>query len=207
MRRTLDQLTPVLTPSRKSARRSVSAPALFVQPPVNRYMNEQVPVLDAADTYSKVIGYLSEPLPTYEEDEPLELARVYIFQDPDRPSHLKIGFSKDPESRMKKVQKECNFARLEILFKSRMILTSWARKVETLTHYELGAFRRSFTCGGCRKSHREYFEIAKEVAKRTIERWIALLEMHPYSILDGTFNKKCTLTPQYRPYTAFLSPG
>lgn len=164
------------TPRTRAQRRSASAPQLITPlSPEERYKDEEADDVTADYIHGKITKYLKTPLGTK-----TEFAQVYIFQDPDRPSIIKIGSSQCPKDRLDEHMMKCKFKPITPIYLSKQLEEAHATKVEKLAHKELLHFRRRFSCGGCTSRHAEFFEIEWERARSIVERWIALLDLGLY---------------------------
>lgn len=165
-----------------------------------RYQNEEHDNVSADDTHREINTYLNRPLTTKRKEK---LAQVYIFQDPDRKSIIKIGLSQTAPERVAKQVKDCKLKSLLPVYISRLIKVAHAAKVEKLAHIELRHFRRRFSCGGCQERHQEFFEVEHDVAKNVIERWIAFLGLGVYgkdnNFLETWKNKIVAFIDKNRP--------
>jgi hypothetical protein len=154
--------------------------------------------MTANDTHTKIIGYLGEPLKNTDD-----IARVYVFSDPDRPEIIKIGSAQNPSERKDELVKKCRFPSLTMHFQSEIMSSAVASKVETLAHYELGFFRRRFNCGSCSINHREFFQVDWRIAESVVKRWTGFFKFEPYDenggLKEGWKDKMTKYTVQNQP--------
>ncbi|CAI7673822.1 unnamed protein product [Penicillium bialowiezense] len=114
-----------------------------------------------------------------------ETGWVYIFDRSSSPGFVKIGWTARTVSDRLEGWSEHGF-QPNLLFSSR---SSYAQRVETLTHHELiKEWRVERRCKNlqCPISHREWFEIDKKKAEQVLADWIYFVnEAKPY---DSTGN-------------------
>ncbi|KAK4169583.1 T5orf172 domain-containing protein [Cladorrhinum sp. PSN259] len=108
-----------------------------------------------------------------------ETGSVYIFDRDSSPGHVKIGWTARSVSRRIEGWSECGYTP-NLLFSVDNV--PHAKRVETLTHYELiKEWRRERMCKGCEKSHEEWFEVSKERAEQVLGSWAEFMKAaEPY---------------------------
>jgi hypothetical protein len=105
---------------------------------------------------------------------------VYIFERESSPGHVKIGWTAGSvDSRLQDWKKKCGYAPIPV---AQFGGVPFARRVETLTHYELIQHWRFERCEKCNTLHREWFEVDKKKATTVLGGWAALFANYePYS--------------------------
>ncbi|KAI9374178.1 meiotically up-regulated gene 113-domain-containing protein [Aspergillus egyptiacus] len=111
-------------------------------------------------------------------------AHIYIYWIDAAPvGHVKIGYARDVEARLKQWEGGCNRP-LQRYFPNALEEIQpvpHALRVETLIHTELEAYRRvEPRCPECGKEHAEWFEVAGEVAARVVRKWMTWMRERPY---------------------------
>ncbi|KAJ5472160.1 hypothetical protein N7539_008729 [Penicillium diatomitis] len=112
-----------------------------------------------------------------------ETGSLYVFDHESSPGHVKIGWTAKTVSDRLAHWSNCGYEP-NLLFSLNDI--PHAHRVETLTHYELiKEWRRERRCKApwCGKSHKEWFEASKELAKRTVRDWAGFVQSaKPYDL-------------------------
>ncbi|KAH7024726.1 T5orf172 domain-containing protein [Microdochium trichocladiopsis] len=95
--------------------------------------------------------------------------RIYIYSRDEDPGFVKIGWTSfSVQSRLEEWA-SCGYTP-RLVYSSREIL--FAQRAETLVHYELTPeWRAERVCQGCRRSHREWFEVDQARAIRVVKDW------------------------------------
>ncbi|KAJ5289142.1 hypothetical protein N7478_002172 [Penicillium angulare] len=115
---------------------------------------------------------------------------MYIFWQRGNFGHLKIGRSGNVPCRLKQWNKQCKKT-MEVFFPepvknsdekiSDLQQVPHVSRVEALVHLELIRFRKiEKKCPGCSKSHREWFEVPKDIAIGVVRKWSAWINTLPY---------------------------
>ncbi|KIM99833.1 hypothetical protein OIDMADRAFT_181188 [Oidiodendron maius Zn] len=93
---------------------------------------------------------------------------------------LKIGKAVDIDSRMKGLKRKCEMFDLEQI--GGVSFVPWHTKLERLVHAELHNYCRRFKCSSstCQTVHREWHDVTKEEADKSIQRWAKFLNQKPY---------------------------
>ncbi|KAF3393746.1 hypothetical protein F1880_004921 [Penicillium rolfsii] len=128
---------------------------------------------------------------------------IYIFWQVGNFGHMKIGRSTDVDRRLKEWEKQCK-KKIDVHFPDMKAEEDHEDlqqiphicRVEALVHMELLEHRRiEKKCPGCSKSHKEYFEISKDIAiqvvrnEKFIERGLYIKEvLFPRKRLAATKN-------------------
>ncbi|KAF2805431.1 DUF1766-domain-containing protein [Mytilinidion resinicola] len=128
-----------------------------------------------------IISTLGRPLPAPKPDKGF----VYIMRDPLIPGLFKIGMTKGTiTDRRRGLEAICRRP-LDVVYlddeggREQLPIANYQR-AEKLVHDELGHCLRPFVCPECGRKHREWFEVDKEVAKRTVRRWTEFMRKQPY---------------------------
>ncbi|KIW21910.1 uncharacterized protein PV07_12682 [Cladophialophora immunda] len=133
-----------------------------------------------------VIGKIVEPL----VDRDFETGSLYIFSRESSPGYVKIGWT--AQSIQQRLDKWANCGYTPNLLFSLLSVKN-ARRVETLTHFELiKEWRRERRCKAphCLKSHQEWFEISIERAAATLQNWADFMNRaDPYGA-DGVLKSR-----------------
>lgn len=110
---------------------------------------------------------------------------VYVVERRSSPGYIKIGSTvRLVEARLAEHRSWCSYGSL-ILHYQTPKKTLWNRRLESLVHTELAAYRRvEDLCSqgkGCGSTgHREWFEFSGPAAGSIVERWRTWLEMDTY---------------------------
>lgn len=105
---------------------------------------------------------------------------VYILQRTDKPNQLKVGRSEKLAKRIGSIERQCGLT-LKVIFCSEE-LDDFSR-AEALVKEDLRYLRRPYICEAkkCYQKHGEWHEISQEQAIATVERWVAFLQLSPYT--------------------------
>ena len=109
-----------------------------------------------------------------------EAGYIYIFTRPQSPGFVKIGFSRDPERRLRQWAAQCGYQPVLGYTSPR---SSNARRIEQLVFAELSTSRQRERCmngSGCGREHREWFEIDVKTARESVEHWTKWIHAKPY---------------------------
>ncbi|KAJ5895803.1 uncharacterized protein N7473_005202 [Penicillium subrubescens] len=113
---------------------------------------------------------------------------IYIFWQIGNFGYMKIGLSADVGRRLKEWEKQCK-KKIDVHFPDingdedheDLQKVPHICRVEALVHMELLEYRRiEKKCPGCSRSHKEYFEISKEIAIQVVRKWIGWMRSLPY---------------------------
>ncbi|KAF2113333.1 T5orf172 domain-containing protein [Lophiotrema nucula] len=168
-------------------RRTASNPALHRASASSAHKER---TLSAKNIDDALIGRIHKPLKQYarhfDDSDDEKTGSLYVFRDcnPSKAGQLKIGYTTQLLSnRQKELEKQCS-TELEIVYYTKRIRDY--DRAEKLTHLDLAAFCRPFSCSSCKKKdgtprmHREYFEVNEDTAIKTVKRWTRFLELKPY---------------------------
>ncbi|OJI95879.1 hypothetical protein ASPVEDRAFT_35185 [Aspergillus versicolor CBS 583.65] len=112
---------------------------------------------------------------------------IYVFWYPGGFGHVKIGYTKDVEKRMKEWSKQCG-RKLEKYFPSEqadMEPVPHRLRVEQLVHAELARYRKEEPrCGECGKRHIEWFEVDVNFAISVVQKWVKWMRERPYERVE-----------------------
>ncbi|WYZ41909.1 hypothetical protein EsH8_V_000804 [Colletotrichum jinshuiense] len=99
---------------------------------------------------------------------------------------IKIGFTNNPERRMKQWQAKCQYEPV-IVF---MYKVTHYVKMEKIIHRHLSNERRKEVCAGCGSTHHEFFEVETATAEAVVRMWAAWARLRP-------FDEEGVLTPYW----------
>jgi hypothetical protein len=106
---------------------------------------------------------------------------IYVLARPGTPRVIKIGStSKDVQRRLKEYAAMCGF---EPKLISQHFVGNRLRTEKLVFTSLTEQRRRELTCNagkGCKSYHREWFEIDDNLARLTIQRWTAWMDLKPY---------------------------
>lgn len=127
---------------------------------------------NATELHTKVRTLLETTLTQYDVK-----GYVYIFFDPKRPKHHKIGRSKNPMERKKQLNYQCGL-NLRLV---ESVPVDYYVRTERLVQTYLSDLRRTYKCSACGAKHGEWFEIAKEPALAAMTQWTNfMIQENPY---------------------------
>ena len=116
-------------------------------------------------------------------------------------AELKIGFSKyHPENRAQELGR-C-LTRPEIV--GHTPLLPHARRIESIIHTELVAYRKVQSCGQCGRNHREWFTISHASAREVVTRWSRWILRRPYR--EGKLNDEWRVYLEGKDFSS-VDPG
>ncbi|KAH8703336.1 T5orf172 domain-containing protein [Talaromyces proteolyticus] len=123
-----------------------------------------------------------DPLQNYD----FQTGSVYAFDRESSPGHVKIGWTAVSIAGRLEHWANCGY-------KPNLIISvhniPCAQRVETLIHYELiREWRRERSCIGCRKSHKEWFEVDPETAKQVVVDWANFMKISEPYTPEGLLN-------------------
>lgn len=102
---------------------------------------------------------------------------IYILFDPERPHLHKIGKATYTNQRNQDIKYKCNL-NLKLVHHG---LVNYYTRTEALIHTDLTNLCRRYTCSSCGTKHGEWFEITKESAIESMERWVKFMRQeNPY---------------------------
>ncbi|KAJ6788567.1 hypothetical protein PWT90_07991 [Aphanocladium album] len=113
---------------------------------------------------------------------------VYTFKNAESAGkvHFKIGFSGDPDRRMKDWERQCGYNADDLAHYK----TCLYPRVERLVHAQLWKDRRrEEKCPVCKRSHTEFFDTRLPEASRVIGLWVEWMRHQPYDN-DGYLKKE-----------------
>ncbi|KAH7021618.1 T5orf172 domain-containing protein [Microdochium trichocladiopsis] len=94
---------------------------------------------------------------------------IYIYSRDEDPGFVKIGWTSFSVRSRLEEWASCGYTP-RLIYSSREI--PFAQRAETLVHYELSPeWRAERVCQGCRRSHREWFEVDQARAIRVVKDW------------------------------------
>ena len=123
-------------------------------------------------------------------EDDFKTGSLYIFDRESSPGHVKIGWTSGcVRKRLLRLEKDCGYAPNPLY---RVDDVPFARRVETLTHYELiEEWREELKCKKCSQKHQEWFEVSIERAKRVLREWASFfVEFEPYDSKDGLLKRR-----------------
>ena len=112
---------------------------------------------------------------------------VYVLQAPEYFKEkrlvplVKIGVAVNVPSRINHLIRVCRISELEQVPDDQAFAHPFYKKTEKLAHVELANFQRDLKCAGCKSIHKEWFDVAPEVALQVVQRWRKFLENVPYT--------------------------
>lgn len=106
------------------------------------------------------------------------LGTVYILHDAARPHLFKIGSSQNVRQRRRTIARKCGLT-LSATYVSAHI--AHYGRVEALAHADLRHLCRPYWCARCGEEHKEWFEVERGVAVKTVERWVGFMSGRPYT--------------------------
>ncbi|KAF1925656.1 DUF1766-domain-containing protein [Didymella exigua CBS 183.55] len=112
---------------------------------------------------------------------------VYMFWDQQTFGMVKIGRTGDLEKRLKQWDAQCKIPhRYHRSSQDGKHLTiHHCQRIERLMHIELREYRKKRACGGCGKTHIEWFDISAEKAKKVYQKWQDWIMQKPYAQNDA----------------------
>ncbi|KAF3391597.1 hypothetical protein F1880_007642 [Penicillium rolfsii] len=150
-------------------------PFAVTQPALSEFRRHIVEPSPGDSVYQKMLTPLKK--------RDFETGSLYIFDRESSPGHVKIGWTAKTVSDRLADWSNCGYEP-NLLFSLNDI--PHAHRVETLTHYELiKEWRRERRCKApwCGKSHQEWFEVSKELAKQTVRDWAGFVQSaKPYDL-------------------------
>jgi hypothetical protein len=105
---------------------------------------------------------------------------IYIFWHKGQFGHVKIGRSKDPESRLDQWKKKCRREHEFHKSSKELIEVEHVNRVEKLIHTELQKYRLTTLCEGCGRKHKEWFEVPEQLAVEVFNKWKDFILQKPY---------------------------
>jgi hypothetical protein len=122
---------------------------------------------------------------TRKQADDLELGYIYIYkvitqEDLER-KVLKIGKTKTVvERRRQSIVRTCGHDYIEELYDDEKTRFLHFEVAEKIIQAELLNFKHNFSCSCAVKKHKEYFEVANDVAIETVQRWRNFCQRRPY---------------------------
>jgi T5orf172 domain len=116
-------------------------------------------------------------------DNDFKTGSLYIFDRESSPGYVKIGWtSRSVTNRLKSIEEQCGYVPHLVY---RVDGVPFARRVETLTHYELiQEWREELKCKKCSGIHEEWFEVDIERARQVLLEWASFfVQFEPYDSL------------------------
>lgn len=107
---------------------------------------------------------------------------VYIFLNPARPKHLKIGRSKESSYRIDGINQKCGLELVEVM----KIWVSFQKRTELLIQAYFSDLLDVHICSECKRKHKEWFKVARESAIAALIKWTKFMETDkPYDLETG----------------------
>ena len=136
-------------------------------------------------------GFTEEELRKYPDPR----GRVYIFVLPEHEGTdsppLKIGHSTGMKERMAGIKKFCKYKPFVLVDEP----CPMPRRIEKLLHEILDGEALRQHCAGCKKQHREWYQVDFEFAKELLLHWVEWSRKEPY---DSNNNLKDKWFRQFR---------
>ena len=109
----------------------------------------------------------------------LEYGFIYILEDKQQPSCLKIGMTKNhPQKRSRQIR-QCKVVRTELVRGQDYTIVPWYKRLERIIFADLWNERQCFECT-CGTQHEEWFKMSKEEALLRVRLWQTWMLREPY---------------------------
>jgi hypothetical protein len=104
---------------------------------------------------------------------------LYVVRNPENPGLLKLGCSLNGWKRVKQHKGRCGLLMTWVYISN---CVEKMRRAEKLAKLDMGHLQRDWKCSLCSQTHKEWFEVDEEKAKKVIKRWLEWInEQTPYT--------------------------
>ena len=129
-----------------------------------------------AQVFKLMSGLVKKSTSKQDPNQNDDLGCIYVFQDPYNEDYVKIGRTAwDPEERKQQLAR-CGLDHLIVVG---YVQAPNHKTLETLIHRILENERYKYHCV-CKRQHREWFKLDKDVALRTVSLWGNWMTKRPY---------------------------